>query len=48
MCVTCVCGVCLCVFMCMSGVLDAGEIKETLKRLGLKVSDDQIKVLLNK
>ena len=31
------------------GVLDAGEIKETLKRLGLeKISDEQVKQLLHK
>lgn len=31
-----------------SGVLDIVEIKETLKRLGLKISDDQVKQLLHK
>lgn len=30
------------------GVLDAGEIRETLKKLGLKISDGQVKQLLHK
>ena len=33
---------------CPAGVLDAGEIQETLKRLGLKISDAQVKHLLHK
>lgn len=32
----------------IAGVLDAGEIRETLKKLGLKISDGQVKQLLHK
>ncbi len=31
-----------------AGVLDAADIKDTLKRLGMKITDEQVKQILHK